>query len=271
MSEPRRQKTLSVFLESRYRKLVRDLPQTVLYCPACKGNRRRRRGCPQCEGRGRLADDSVQQIIGRTLAPLFGAHACRFHGAGREDVDVRMLGRGRPFVFEVVAPARPDQDLGDLHAQVALRAAGRIELDPFQPSSRERVRFWKTATFDKTYLVRARLGGVPAVEPHALVGQEVDVDQRTPARVAHRRADLTRPRQVAILAVAALATGEFDLTVRCTHGTYVKEWVSGDEGRTVPSLAALLDSPAVCTQLDVLDIGDAPEKSAEPVRDAVSR
>jgi len=28
----------------------------------------------------------------------------KFHGAGREDIDVRMLGRGRPFILEVINP-----------------------------------------------------------------------------------------------------------------------------------------------------------------------
>ena len=32
----------------------------------------------------------------------FGATASKFHSAGREDIDVRMLGGGRPFVLELV-------------------------------------------------------------------------------------------------------------------------------------------------------------------------
>ena len=51
-----------VFLEGRYRKLVRDLPQTIFYCPRCKG---RRGGCPACDGYGKLTKDSVQELIKR--------------------------------------------------------------------------------------------------------------------------------------------------------------------------------------------------------------
>jgi hypothetical protein len=32
------------------------------------------------------------------------AGGVKFHGAGREDVDVRMLGRGRPFILQVLNP-----------------------------------------------------------------------------------------------------------------------------------------------------------------------
>lgn len=269
MSDPRPTASASVYLESRYRKLVRGLPQTVLFCPRCKGGRRRRVGCPLCEGRGRLADDSVQQIIGRSLSPLFGARLGRFHGAGREDIDVLMLGRGRPFVFEVVGAAHPDIEVADLHSAVGAAAGGRIEVAPFVRCTRERVRFWKTANFAKTYRARASLEAPPTVDPATLVGGDFVLAQRTPERVAHRRADLVRERRVEIQAVTVVGACELDLTLRCEHGTYVKEWVSGDGGRTVPSVARLLGSPATCTELDVLDIGDL--EKAESVRSVPPR
>ena len=59
----------TLYLESRYRKLRRGLPQTIFFCPKCKGDRRRRRGCAQCEGYGKLTKDSVQELIGRRLVP----------------------------------------------------------------------------------------------------------------------------------------------------------------------------------------------------------
>jgi tRNA pseudouridine synthase 10 len=35
---------------------------------------------------------------------LFRTDSCRFSSAGREDIDVRMLGDGRPFVVELINP-----------------------------------------------------------------------------------------------------------------------------------------------------------------------
>ena len=93
-----------VFLEGRYRKLSRDLPQTVFFCPDCKGHPRRRKKCARCEGYGKLTKDSVQELIGWVAGKAFGTRKHVFHGAGREDVDVRMLGKGRPFVVELVDP-----------------------------------------------------------------------------------------------------------------------------------------------------------------------
>jgi tRNA pseudouridine synthase 10 len=44
------------------------------------------------------------------------------------------------------------------------------------------------------------------------------------------------------------------LYIRCQGGLYVKELVSGDEGRTVPNVSVLLDNPAKTLKLDVLNV-----------------
>lgn len=249
-----------LFFESRYRKLVRDLPQTIFWCPTCKGSRKHRVGCETCEGNGKLSDDSVQELIARRLLPAFRARRGKFHGAGREDIDVRMLGRGRPFVFEVESPRYPDADLEDIWRRVQEQEAGRIEIEPFRQVGKERVAELKEGRFAKRYRVGVACEGAfdPALAT-ALEGRSFTLAQRTPTRVAHRRADLVRERAVSVLAVCAPSPdGEFPLEVdiETEHGTYVKEWVSGDEGRTEPSLASAIGVAANCARLDVLEILD---------------
>ena len=46
--------------------------------------------------------DSVQTLILHELGPLFKADEAKFVGSGREDLDVRMLGEGRPFFIEFI-------------------------------------------------------------------------------------------------------------------------------------------------------------------------
>ena len=46
--------------------------------------------------------------------------------------------------------------------------------------------------------------------------------------------------------------GEFSL--RCESGTYVKETVHGDGGRTQPSIASLIKAKCTVEWLDVADI-----------------
>jgi len=251
---PARPRT-NLWLESRYRKLRRGLPQTVFFCPRCKGDRRRARDCAECGGYGKLTKESVQELIARRLLPAMQAKGGRFHGAGREDVDVLMLGRGRPFVFEVVGARNPGVDLEALRAEIVARAEGAIELAPFVPVPRARVAYWKETHFDKIYRAEVALGGVPTAAALAAARAFAGVAvQRTPQRVAHRRADLDRERSLQVLDLQALPDGALQARLRCQHGTYVKEWISGDDGRTTPSLASLLGVPANCRLLDVEEI-----------------
>ncbi len=256
-ASPQRESKPNVYLESRYIKLVRDLPQTIFYCPECRGDRRRSKDCPRCEGRGKITRDSVQELLGRRLLPAFRGKFGKFHGAGREDMDALMLGRGRPFVYEVVAARRLDVDLDDLLERFHEQQGERVRLQPFRRVERTRIAELKTAQYAKRYGLVVELGGsVATADVNALVGTSYDLAQRTPTRVAHRRADLARARQVQIESAVALAADRLELTIRCDHGTYVKEWVSGDGGRTVPSLASGLGVAALCAQLDVLEILD---------------
>ncbi|RMH02393.1 MAG: hypothetical protein D6702_08905 [Planctomycetota bacterium] len=245
---------VKVLFEGRYRKLVRDLPQTVFYCPQCKG-----RGCARCEGYGKLTRDSVQELIARVAMPRLKARRNKFHGAGREDLDVRMLGRGRPFVFEALKCKRPMIDLEELAAEVNRRAAGRIEIFDLRFTDRKRVAEIKETRCPKEYgalveLVEAR--------PAAAIGARfaelrdrgrIPIVQETPARVAHRRAVRDRERWLEIVSAEA-EDGRWRVVIRTAHGTYVKEAISGDEGRTRPSLAELLGVGCRCVELDVLEI-----------------
>jgi tRNA pseudouridine synthase 10 len=254
-SPARSSKLRRVFLESRYRKLARGLPQTIFYCPICKGNRWRRRNCRNCGGHGKLTKDSVQEFIARRVLPAFQTRKGKFHGAGREDLDVRMLGSGRPFVFEVVGARKTDVGLEELRRQIHATCDGAIELAPFREVSRKRVAYWKEARFRKIYRAQVRLS--EPVEPELLVALREwrgIVVQRTPKRVAHRRADMAREREVEVLELQGLDPECLELQTRCAHGTYVKEWISGDEGRTQPSLSSLLGVACSCEALDVEEI-----------------
>ena len=83
--------------------------------------------------------------------------------------------------------------------------------------------------------------------------------QRTPDRVAHRRADLIRRREInqvqePLIEIMSDGSKEVEFTLRCESGTYVKETVHGDNGRTQPSVASLLKAKCEVQWLDVSDI-----------------
>ena len=263
--------TTKVFLEGRYLKLSRDLPQTVFFCPDCKGHPRRRKKCARCEGFGKLTRDSVQELIGWVAGKAFGTRKHKFHGAGREDVDVRMLGSGRPFVLELVDPKVFDVDLAALEAEINRRNEGRLVVRALHWTEKTRIALLKETPHAKEYEALVEVAGPVEREAlDALLGRRIVVTQHTPERVAHRRADKDRERWVEFRSIEPAGEAQrWRVRLSTQHGTYVKEVLSGEEGQTVPSLASLLGVPCRCLELDVLAILDAeghdePEYAAPP-------
>jgi tRNA pseudouridine synthase 10 len=47
---------------------------------------------------------------------------------------------------------------------------------------------------------------------------------------------------------------KFEIIIECEGGLYIKELISGDEGRSQPSVSDILGTPAICAQLDVMEV-----------------
>jgi len=344
------------YLYGRYRKLERGIPQTRWPCRACKG-----RGCERCEMTGLQYAKSVQDLIGNPLLSIFGSEEHAFHGMGREDIDVRCMGRGRPFVIEMKEPKLRKNDPIELMKLINDNAEGSIEITSLRDSNRSEVVRLKDTPAEKSYTIRFKLlplneaeytvltapldltkenkgrsknkrkrrgdnkrdntkplpteietesvkpgkdklvlmkkselvalcvelgvkkSGTkdeiierilnveePEIETFELPDNDfiiksivslegVKLAQRTPERVAHRRADLVRRRTVfevhqPVIEIMDDGSREIEVTMRCESGTYVKETVHGDSGRTQPSIASLLKAKCEVIWLDVGDI-----------------
>ncbi len=240
-----------LYVFGRYRKLARGLPQTHWPCRRCRG-----RGCASCGGTGAQYPESVESLLGEPLRALCEGEGVTLHGAGREDIDALMLGSGRPFVLEVKRPRKRALDWDEAATAVNAAAAGKVEVAGLQPVTGGAVGRVKEAEARKRYRARVAFDAPVGAEAfqaalEALVGR---VEQRTPQRVAHRRADLVREREVFEIRGELLAPQRAEVTLEGAGGLYVKELISGDAGRTTPSLAGLLGVDARVTELDVLDV-----------------
>jgi tRNA pseudouridine synthase 10 len=243
-----------VFVHGRYRKLVRDIPQTKWPCRRCQG-----KGCERCGNTGKMYPTSVQEIIGDVALEVFGGKEHLFHGMGREDIDALMLGTGRPFVLEIRDPVRRSFDLVKLMDMMNEAGKERVEVTRLRPSDRKEVRTIKEATPNKEYRVTVSADGKVNKQKLNEVAKSFKnhpIAQRTPARVSHRRADLVRDREIVRVDVEDAWDEGFVLVLETESGTYVKEFVSGDEGRTEPSLAESLGIPCKVVTLDVIAIHD---------------
>ena len=331
----------SHYVYGRYRKLERGIPQTKWPCRACKG-----RGCEKCDYTGLQYSSSVQALIGDPLLELFGSEEHAFHGMGREDIDVRCLGRGRPFVIELKKPYKRDVDMNLIMDAINSSAENRLEVSDMRPSNRSEVVRVKDTPAEKSYTIRYKIEPItqsnfdeltqvmeipsnnqernkrrknhhrrrkPEPEPEVEIDyssmkkaelvelceqkglaksgtkdvlierlstfkeatlplpekdyimeimtnlQGCTLAQRTPERVAHRRADKIRKRKVLETSNPSIKEDEdgnlvAEFSLRCESGTYVKETVHGDGGRTQPSIASLIKAKCTVEWLDVADI-----------------
>jgi tRNA U54 and U55 pseudouridine synthase Pus10 len=76
------------------------------------------------------------------------------------------------------------------------------------------------------------------------------IQQRTPVRVLHRRPNVIRTRRVLTCRATRVDAHFFWLHLSTEAGTYVKEFVHGDLGRTVPSICQLLQCNTDLLELD---------------------
>ncbi len=236
-------KTQSLYIKGRYNKYIRGIPQTKWHCKKCRG-----RGCPHCSFTGKMYETSVEEIIGGVVLKYAEGEDEKFHGAGREDIDAKMLGDGRPFVIEIVNPKVRTLDLEEIMSRI--NEDDRIGVRELEYTDKKEIVQLKQGSFDKTYL--AYLNTEITDDELAKLKELYEIHQKTPQRVLHRRADKTRIRKV--YKVERKNTN--CLKICCESGLYIKELISGDDGRTVPSVSSVLEKDVKCIALDVVKIHD---------------
>ena len=123
------------FLGGRYTKLRRGIPQSPWFID---GERR--------------GDGSVEERLSETLLPALRCASATFSSAGREDVDVRMLGAGRPWALECLdcgaAPPEPAA-CSALEREVNARQAGTVGVTGLRVLSRVEVAAMRVEDGDK--------------------------------------------------------------------------------------------------------------------------
>ncbi len=249
-------RSMPLFIAGRYRKLVRGIPQSKWDCVHCGG-----KGCEVCHGTGKIYPISVEEIITGPVIAATGGAGAKFHGAGREDVDAIMRGNGRPFVVEVKEAKVRAVDLQAVEAAVNASGGGKVEVVGLKYSDKKRVRSLKekAKVAEKVYRALVELGCTVPEEALRKLEKSFKggvINQLTPNRVLHRRADKLRLKKVHEMTARAVGDRMIELVVRCQGGLYVKELISGDEGRTKPCVADVVGCSARCVELDVIAVNE---------------
>ncbi len=242
-----------LFVSGRYRKLVRTIPQSKWFCSDCRG-----RGCEKCGGTGKLYPESVEELSSKALLETTQGAEAFLHASGREDIDARMLGSGRPFVIEVSNPKKRFVDLKQIEIQINAGAVGKVEVSGLRFATKDVVRRLKKGeNAQKEYALLAEFENELSDQDLHMIEEKLSgvcIKQQTPLRVLHRRADLIREKYIYQVKVKKVSLKRALLEIRCQGGLYVKELVSGDEERTVPNVSDLLNNRAKTLKLDVLNV-----------------
>ena len=242
-----------LYIEGKYNKYKRGIPQTKWPCSKCKG-----RGCEECNFTGKQYPESVEELISEHFLKLTKGREAKFHGAGREDIDVLMLGSGRPFVLEIKEPKIRNIDLAKLEAEINEINEGKTAYHNLKLCERPRKAEIKQSSPD-TYKVYNAL--VKCDEPFDEDKMKEllnlgEINQQTPIRVLRRRTDMVRVKHVLDLSYEIIDDRTFSMKIKTEGGLYIKELISGDDGRSQPNVSEILGVRAICEQLDVLEVSE---------------
>ncbi|XP_076291808.1 pseudouridine synthase 10 [Lasioglossum baleicum] len=250
----------SIFVGGRYSKLSREISQTPWLI---KGEKK--------------MSTSVQDLLCNPIADVVKAQSIKFLSSGREDVDVRNIYDGRPFAVELINPRMTkitETLLSDLVQKVNQSSKDVQITSNLKVLSKEDLKKLKDGETNKTKIYRAlcvfRAKSEDMLPLETLNDlKRVEIIQKTPIRVLHRRPLSPRTRLIYEMRARWVKSQElqtllgtaiedvsmfFVLDIKTQAGTYVKEFVHGDFGRTKPSLCDILKTEVDIVALDVTRI-----------------
>ncbi|GMT13873.1 hypothetical protein PFISCL1PPCAC_5170, partial [Pristionchus fissidentatus] len=225
-----------IYIAGRYCKYSRALPQSPWSAD---------------EDATPVPGHSVSEKVTGPIIALLGASETRFVASGREDIDVRMLGEGRPFVVHAIncrntralGPDRRVETLAALREAIN-KSSIDVSVSELALLSREVAEQLSVGQEDKKKLYTAYCYSTLPIDKDQLAAatrsEPLEIIQKTPVRVMKRRALLDRPRSIYTLQTMPLDEHHFIVRMETQAGTYIKEFVHGDFGRTRPSLADLI-------------------------------
>ncbi|MBA7651722.1 hypothetical protein ES703_59541 [subsurface metagenome] len=174
-----------------------------------------------------------------------------------------MLGSGRPFIIELRNPKIRNLDLEKIERDINKSNRKKIRVQNLRYSSKKEVIRLKTNAKDTKKVYKAIVKSKDKISKKSFKQkflklknkfENQEIFQRTPNRVSHRRADKIRKKIIYEITGKFIKTDIFEFRIITQGGTYIKELISGDEGRTSPSFSEIFETPLVCKELDVLEI-----------------
>ncbi|CAG8488695.1 9316_t:CDS:2, partial [Diversispora eburnea] len=210
------------------------------------------------------APTSVSECIGEILREKFMCDDYIFVPAGREDVNVRMLGTGRPFFIEIINPRKPyifQEILNDAREEINKRYKDLVRCERLKMIDEKDLSIIKEGEENKTKTYSALVWISKKVTPEIIekINKHKDgfiLEQQTPIRVLQRRSSMIRLKKIHSIFAEEMKENDqiIILKLKTEAGTYIKEFIHGDLGRTKPSLNDMINCTSDILALDVLEV-----------------
>ncbi|MEM4566930.1 MAG: tRNA pseudouridine(54/55) synthase Pus10 [Sulfolobales archaeon] len=197
---------------------------------------------------------AVEDVV-EPLIKLFDAEELQLHTIGREDVDVRVLGSGRPLVIELKQAKDKRVGIEEVAKSVPHNELITLLIDRY--AEPKYIREFKSKKALKVYRLLILSKKPLSSEEAELLVREFSnrvVRQKVPTRILRRRDDTVHLKRIYDIKVRLVDEHLIEMLVKCDDGLYVKELVHGDGGRTYPNMAEVLNSDLTILEVDVIDI-----------------
>ncbi|KAE8736177.1 pentatricopeptide repeat-containing protein [Hibiscus syriacus] len=210
----------------------------------------------------RMGEASVEEVIGSNILPMCRGDNYKFHAAGREDIDVRMLGSGRPFLLEIqnARQVPSEETIKEIELKINCLENKLVGVKNLKVVGSQGWTLMREGEAEKQKQYCALVWISRPLEDEDVQSisllNDMQILQKTPIRVLHRRSPLERQKIIHWMKIERIAgSSQYFLLHLCTQaGTYIKEFVHGDFGRTQPSIGSILGCRAEIMQLDVTDV-----------------
>jgi len=222
----------SVYVAGRYLKFSRELSQSPW---VIEGERK--------------GSTSVQELICNHIMTNFKAADSKFITSGREDVDVRMLGRGRPFAVELINCKQIVKDSDKYYqiqqhinnnsnkqvALIDLQFISKIDMSKLKEGEEKKRKQYRCVVWVSKSITEKDLDLLRGMKP-------IIINQTTPVRVLHRRALMVRKKTIFKIDGKIINEHYLIVDLETQAGTYIKEFIHGDLGRTTPNFGVFFAS-----------------------------
>lgn len=171
-----------------------------------------------------------------------------------------MLGSGRPFLIEVINPHRVrfspeefqkmEQEINAITPKVQvhqLQRVGKSDVLLLKDAEENKKKTYRCCVWIEKPILESDLEFLKEIK-------DLKIEQKTPVRVLHRRALATRVRLIHSIKGEYINPHFLFLDLVTQAGTYVKEFIHSDFGRTMPNFGSMLNTTADILQLDVMNI-----------------